>query len=315
MIGNRMLHHWKLKGIIQKVLSSMPGGVGINDALQRSVGDLKRFDQNIAGKVKDWAGIMSYLQAVNRNVVDGLSLLEVGSGWYPTLPMCFSLAGAKLVYTVDLTRHMSEPLTFQMLRALEQHLPLIAELSKQPGARVSEAYLRLSRTTSLDELLSAARIIYRAPQDAAALNGLADESLDMVFSNSVLEHVPGPVIDAVMRESQRVIKKDGLAVHAVACNDHYAHFDKSISFINFLKYPADRWQFWNNRLNYQNRLRAPDFIKLAKDNGFEIIHEGRAVRPGTREALATMTIAPEFRSYQTEDLIATTVDFVARKCK
>jgi ubiquinone/menaquinone biosynthesis C-methylase UbiE len=190
---------------------------------------------------------------------------------------------------------------------------VIAEKSNQPASRVRDIYQELSRETSLEGLLSAARISYRAPQDAASLKDIPDESLDMVFSNSVLEHIPGQVIGQIVRESWRVLKRDGLTVHAVACNDHYAHFDRSISFINFLKYPAGRWQFWNNPLNYQNRLRAPDFIRLVDSNGFEILHEARVVRPGTREALSKMVVAPEFRSYRAEDLIATTVGFVARK--
>ena len=117
----------------------------------------------------------------------------------------------------------------------------------------------------------------------------------------------------MMQEASRVLKNDGLMVHAVACNDHYAHFDRSISFVNFLAFNEEQWKLWNNPIQFQNRMRAPEFLDIARGCGFRIVHEARAVRPGTREALRTMRIAREFEHFSTEDLAATTVDFVARK--
>jgi hypothetical protein len=43
-------------------------------------------------------------------------------------------------------------------------------------------------------------------------------------------------IPPIMREAHRVLKDGGLCVHAVACNDHYAFFHESISFVNFVQF-------------------------------------------------------------------------------
>jgi SAM-dependent methyltransferase len=241
--------------------------------------------------------------------------LEVGTGWYPTLPMAFALVGAGRIYTVDINRHLKGDWTFRMLRALERHLPKIAKAGKLPLEEVQATYERFCQTTTGPELLAAAAIEYHAPEDAANLVMLADGSVDLEYSNSVMEHVPGHVIADIMRESCRVLKNDGLALHAIACNDHYAHFDKSISFVNYLQFSERQWRFWNNSLQYQNRLRAPDFLKLARENGLEILYEARHVRPGTREALATMKLAPEYAFHSREDVEATSIDFVARKTR
>lgn len=307
------IRHWRLKGLIQGALSMIPGGSWINDNLQLTFGDLKEFEKNISGKVEDWADIMSYLTAIDRNNVTDSTILEIGSGWYPTLPFCFVLAGARCVYTVDLNRHMNETLTFRMLRALEKHLDKIAERSRRSVRDVLETHRRLQQAPGLDQLLAAAKIIYQAPQDAAKLIGMPSCSLDLVYSNSVLEHVSPAAIPLLMRESWRLLKPDGLMVHAVACNDHYAHFDKTVSFVNYLQYSERQWHLWNNRLNYQNRLRAPDFIRFAQGSGFYIVHEARAFRPGTREALSRIRLARQFADYSSDDLAATTVDFVAAK--
>lgn len=309
---NALLRHWKVKGIIQKALSVAPGGARVNDVLQRRLGDLRDFDDNIRIKVENWRGLMSYLAKVGAADLAGTQIMEIGSGWYPTVPLCFSLAGVRSCHTVDISRHMSAELVFRMYRAVERHLDLIGAVSGCAPQTIRARYESL-RADSLEDFLSRAGIMYHAPADGSKASWLADGSIDLVYSNSVLEHVPEVVIATLMKESRRILKTGGLMLHAVACNDHYAHFDKSISYINYLQFTGGQWRLWNNDLNYQNRLRANDFIRLARDSGFEIVHETRVVRPGTREAVDHLHIAPEFSSYSREDLIATTVDFIGRK--
>jgi SAM-dependent methyltransferase len=308
-----VIRQWRVKGLIQQFLSLMPAGERINDRLQSTVGDLRNFEGNIGLKVSDWTGIMAYLREVRRNNLEGQTVLEIGTGWYPTLPVCFALAGARCIYTVDLTPHLNAQQTLRMLNALEPQLGRIAEFSGRQPAAVEQTYEQLRKAGNLKRLLEVANIRYHAPQDAANLDWMPAGSVDIVYSNSVFEHVVPSVIPVIMREAWRVLQNNGLMVHAVACNDHYAHFDKRISFINYLQYSDRQWRLWNNRLNYQNRLRAPEFIKFAKDCGFRILHEARAIRPGTREALSKIRLAPEFTGYSPDDLAATTVDFVAAK--
>lgn len=307
------LPDWRLKGAIQKGLSALPGGCWVNDQIQRRVGDLRAFEKNVDAKVSDWTGIMSYLRAADRAEVGGITILEIGSGWYPTLPLCFSLAGVRRCHTVDIKRHMHEGLTFRMCKALEEKLDTIAAEAGRDASVVRGLYQRLRGTRRLEDLLCEAGVLYHAPADGANLSWLPDQSLDPIYSNSILEHVPAGVIQALMREAWRVLKDDGVMVHAMACNDHYAHFDRGISYVNYLQFSQREWRFWNNRLNHQNRLRASDFLGMAKDAGFRIIHEARAVRPGVREALSSIRIAPDFAGYSSEDLASTSVDFVAKK--
>mgnify|MGYP001148487853 CR=1 FL=1 len=309
----KLLKHWRVKGAIQGALSALPGGKWVNDQLQLVAGDLRDFDTNVSRKVEDWAGIVAYLDSAGFGRLEGRDFVEIGTGWYPTLPMCFVLAGARTVHTVDLNPHLSAAMSFRALVALRRHLGLIAERSARSLEAVQATYDRLARTRDVDALLAAGRISYKAPQDAARLDWMGDESVDVVYSNSVLEHVVPAAIGPIMCEANRVLKREGVMVHAVACNDHYAHFDRDISFVNYLSYSENAWRRWNNDLLYQNRLRAPDFLRIATESGFRIIHEAHAVRPGTREALANMKVAPEFRHYSLDDLAATTVDFVASK--
>ena len=302
---------WRVKGLLQKAFSMAPGGVKLNTRLQHVFGNLRDFDGHIAVKISDWATTMSYLSDVGFRV-SGARLMEIGTGWHPVLPLCFFLAGARSIATFDIVRLLGETETFRLLGSLEIHIPRIAELAGENAATVHARLMELRRSRNLDELLGNSRIDYFAPADGRA-TGLTPASIDLVYSNSVLEHVPREVICGLMEESFRVLKPGGLVLHNVGCNDHYAFFDKSISFVNFLQYKESEWRLWNNPIQYQNRLRAPEFVDLATQAGFEVISKKTHVRPGTLEALAHLRIAPQFNSFSRDEVAATTVDFIGRK--
>ena len=289
----------------------MPGGRGLNDRLQRGFGALRRPERNVLEKLEDWRLSLNYLRNCEFNVL-GSTLFEIGTGWYPTLPICFSLAGAKRIITYDIVRHIDIDLTFRMIAALKSHLESIAQSCGTSEAEIHDRYLELLQAKNLDALLKLARVELCAPADARATE-LAPDSIDLVYSNSVMEHVPKDSIRDLMSESRRILRPGGLALHNVACNDHYAHIDPGISFVNYLQYSDSQWRKWNNSLQYQNRLRAPEFLDLAMEAGLEIIYKRTFVGPGTREALASFEVACQFQCFSMEDLATTSIDFIARK--
>ncbi len=303
--------NWKVKGLIQKGLSVTPGGVRLNTRLQQIFGGMRDFDANLAVKIDDWAFSMGYLSDAGFRV-SGARLMEIGTGWYTALPICFALAGADSIATFDIVRLLDKEMTFRLLESIGKHVPKIAEMTGKSPADIDAKLMEYRQSSNLGELLAKSRIQYFAPGDGCA-TGLKDESLDMVYSNSVLEHVPREVIDGLMKESFRVLKPGGLSMHNVGCNDHYAFFDKSISFVNFLQYEEQEWRLWNNPIQYQNRMRAPEFVELAAQAGFEIIGNRTHVRPGTLEALDVLPIAPHFDRFSRDEMAATTVDFIGRK--
>jgi hypothetical protein len=303
--------NWKIKGLVQKGLSMMPGGGSLNTRLQSLVGGRRDFRSHADGKIADWAQSMQYLAESNFQV-SGMRLMEIGTGWFPALPVCFSLGGAESIATFDAVRLLDESMSFRLLDAIEANTAQIAEVLDKSPADLCATLAELRQCESLNDLLGRSRIRYTALADAQA-TGLVSDSIDLVFSNSVLEHVPREAIGGLMRESFRVLRAGGLAMHNIGCNDHYAFFDRSISFVNFLQYGEREWRLWNNTIQYQNRMRAPEFVELAMQAGFEIVRTATHVRPGTLQALDRMRIAPEFSRFSREEVAATTLDFVCRK--
>jgi SAM-dependent methyltransferase len=305
---------WRLKGTIQKVLGMVPGGERVHHLLQRRGGGLTDFGRECDIKVDDWRLMMGHLRASKIDLA-GATLLEMGTGWYPTFPFCLYLGGAARVHTVDLNRHLRSELVTQLADRLATHVPLIArEAARSPGeveAQQLALAQALARSASLESATSGV-IDYRAPADAAS-TGLPASSVDVVFSNSVLEHVPGPVIEACLAEAMRILRPGGIVFHSVNCGDHYAYIDRSINQLHYLQYSESSWRKWNNAFLYQNRLRAIDFLDMAKRAGFTIEIDTSRAKKERLAQLDAIRVDPSFARYSREQLAITSIDFVGRK--
>jgi hypothetical protein len=101
-------------------------------------------------------------------------------------------------------------------------------------------------------------------------------------------------------------------MHAVNCGDHYAHFDRSINQLNYLRFSEREWRRWNNSIQYQNRLRPSDFARLIVQTGLELVVEHPVPH---YDWLSEVPVHPEFQRYSGHDLACSSYDFVARKPK
>ncbi len=308
---------WRVKAVVQGVLSRMPAGNVLNDGLQHLAGGRADEAQHIDMKFRsDWLVLMRVLRELKFDV-QGQSLMEVGTGWMPVLPLCFALSGARTVHSFDLNRHLIHSTVPTVLARLGLHLSALAAASGQSETVVRERHAWLTgegqgRAQDAGErILELAGIQYHAPADATC-TGLPDGSVSLVFSNSVLEHVCASVLGPLMAESKRLLTRHGVALHSVNCGDHYAYFDRSITPLNYLQFTAEQWSRWNNKLLYQNRLRPSDFTALARNHGLQVIHQSQTERQDLLSKLPPDSIAPEFRHYATGDLCSTSVTFAAR---
>ena len=305
--------HWRLKGGIQRALGRVPFGDRLHYQLQKRLGGLRLFNDELARKIDDWCLMARQLDSVGLPVSNS-RFLEMGTGWYPTFPFCLFLGGAKAVMTVDLNPHLRRDLTLRMTDALVRFLPVIAGVtgrSEGELARLQRELASALRHNASIEQATGGVVTYCAPCDASAV-GLPAASVDVVFSNSVLEHVPAPVIARCFIEARRVLRAGGVVFHSVNCGDHYAYVDRSIHQLNYLQFSEADWRKWNSRFLYQNRLRAVDFVDMARAAGFTIEVDSSRPHPMRLQQLDTISVAPEFAGYSREQLAITSIDFIGR---
>jgi hypothetical protein len=99
-----------------------------------------------------------------------------------------------------------------------------------------------------------------------SFNEVNDSSIDLVFSNAVLEHIEKQEINRLMIQTYRVLKKQGMAIHRIDFRDHIQ------GDFNHLRYGES---FWNSNLIrragcYVNRLHPDEFVEAAKTAGFAV---------------------------------------------
>lgn len=306
--------HWKLKARLQWLLGHLPGGDSMHYHLQRRFGGLRDFNREFDIKLEDWKIMLSRLREAGFEI-PGKRLFEIGSGWYPTFPMACHLAGAARITTVDLNRHMKPSLVLACAERLGGALDLISDASRADPAQVRLRHADMLAALRDSADLSAATggtIEYRAPLDATC-TGLDANLFDCIFSNSVLEHVPPAVIDAMYVEAKRILVSGGVMFHSVNCGDHYAYVDRSIHQLNYLRYSDAQWARWDNAFLYQNRMRAHEFVERAEAEGFEILLNTAKATELRLGQLAATPVHAQFASIPAERLCITSVDFIARK--
>jgi SAM-dependent methyltransferase len=306
--------NWKLKGILQRVLSYLPYGSAMHYHLQRRFGGLRDFQREFDIKLSDWTIMLERLGEAGVEI-SGKRLFEIGSGWYPTFPLACYLGGAARVTTVDLNRHMRPDLLHACVDRFGEKLAIICAVTGADEAHVKARHTKLAQVLSHGGDLASATdgaIDYRAPADATQ-TGLDGGQFDCIFSNSVLEHVPPTVIGSMFEEAMRILASDGVMFHSVNCGDHYAYVDRTINQLNYLRYSDAQWNRWNNAFLYQNRLRAHVFIELAEAVGFEIVLNTAKASDLRLSQLASTPVHPQFSAIPAERLCITSIDFIARK--
>jgi Methyltransferase domain len=268
---------WLLKAAVQGAISPLPGRDRLNHLLQRHItGSVTLTDEVFERKLAQCHRHLESYRAQHGTLPR--HVLELGTGWYPIVPVEMVNAGVERVTTVDVN-----PLcdVARARAALER-------FGRQGDPTASDA------AALLDPL--GVRVLVRDVRDSELEPG----SVDLFVSNNTLEHIPPGTLREIMAVFRRLAAPEAVMDHFIDMSDHYAHFDHSISEFNYLRYSDRRWRPFNNRLQYQSRLRIPDYRRIVEDAGFRVVAED--AERGPAEALEQITLAPRFRGYPREEL-------------
>lgn len=307
---------WKTKALIQRACASLPvGSEAAYYFLQKNLGSL-RFAPDPMPNLRDLADIAKDLAQAGFSIA-GKRVMEVGTGRRIDMPVGLYLLGASSVETYDLHPYMKAELVEGSLAGMLRNRDEIAALlGPIAGRELVEARLAtLAKVRTARELMDASSIHYHAPADAAK-TGLPDGSIDLQFSFTVFEHIPGPVLSAILKEASRVlVPETGLACHHIDPSDHFAHDDQSISFVNFLQFEEIDWAKYNdNQFAYHNRLRVDDYEKIYREAGHEAVlwrtwKNDRAMKELSE---GTLPLAARYRGVAADTLGTTAVRAITK---
>lgn len=240
----------------------------------------------------------------------GKTILELGTGWQPIIPLLFRLAGVGEVLMVDAQRLLDVRLLRETAQNLTEKRRLIADRLGMSEGEVVRC-LAIEPAADLEHMLVSFRLRYLAPADAGAL-GLPSGSIDAVTSRAVLEHIPPTVIARLFAEFARLLRPRGMMCHMIDNSDHWEHGDKSISRVNFLKFEDSVWRITLlNPLDYQNRLRHFEYLALLQQAGFRVVKDASVPDTDAMGALEHMRICSRYSDAPREQLAILTSNLVA----
>lgn len=138
--------------------------------------------------------------------------------------------------------------------------------------------------------------------------GIPDGSIDIVMSTSLFEHVLTADVPVLIAEIYKKLSDQGTAIFSIDLRDHYDFTE----LFSFYRYPEWLWKLMTyDRGRYMNRLRSSDFIRVAQECGFTIVHT-YTEKSG---ALFPPKLAAPFRKYSEGDLRTVHVVLMLQKSR
>jgi hypothetical protein len=285
---------WILKAIVQKVISFLPCSHKINFLFQKHVTKGVQlsseyfFDRLLHAK--------NHLNAFRKSTLRACpqSSLELGTGWYPVVPVAFFLSGVIELYSVDISiltskERIKDTLLMFVKAAKNGDLNDYIEVIPKQYDRILALFDKIEELT-FDEVLDKLDLKYIVG-DAADID-MPDDSIDLVHSNNTFEHINPTSLKLMLKEFNRVVSRNGVMSHFVDMSDHFAHFDRSITIYNFLRFSDFQWSLIDNIVQPQNRLRFDDYMELYSTLGIPV--SDTHFRPGNLNEVRETKLSPKF---------------------
>lgn len=213
--------------------------------------------------------------------LQGKTILDFGSGQSQNFMKMMLLYGAKKAYTFDKYIDSKNDVTF--MKNLKKWLKILNMFPQ--------------------ENLDTAKVIH-----TSSLSDIPKESIDLIVSFSVLEHISHP--EEEMEALISLLSPEGQMVHFIDFRDH-SDFSKPL---DFLRYDNETWNSMNppDVFTHTNRYRLCDYEQLfAKKHMKILVSEVTENHCITEEERSQFY--PCFQKYSERDLCALNVRIVVQK--
>jgi SAM-dependent methyltransferase len=228
-------------------------------------------DGDIGEVLRSLNGFLPGLRSLELDSVSRLDVLELGPGRTPHLMVALALAGARSCIGLDvsvsfLPSGWDSPASYG---------ELAERLTSVDGAAYRDA-LGLTAGSIHERLASLERGSWpvRIERYDGASIALADASVDLILSKSVLEHVTPVRVLPLIGEMHRILRPGGVMLHRIDLRDHMGiEGDDAVrgDWLDALRYPE--WLFramFSRRSTSINRLRSSEWRRLIDASSWSV---------------------------------------------
>ena len=180
------------------------------------------------------------------------TMLELGPGDSIASAIIGFAYGSSRSYLVDTDNYVTKDLNFY------RRLILVLKLRGLKTPSISEA-------NSIQEILNLCNGIYLTG-GLKSLNSIKNNSIDFVWSHSVLEHIRKYQFYEIQKDLKRILKPSGFASHNIDFQDHLEYG------LNNLRFSEEIWEstLFANSGFYTNRIPALKMHSIFEEIGFKI---------------------------------------------
>lgn len=249
-------------------IGSLPGGPKAYRYLTREVMGTQR--GHIFKLQRVWPDIAGVFTGT-AGTLEGKRLLFHECGWTP-FPACMNylacgdggvLIGTAVSGSKILERYITE--------SINEALNTVADLSPVtpiPSRRVQELD-EMRWRDGLEGFLGETGTTYHRGVHPGALP-VESDSIDLIYSGGALEHYRPQLLEAWLREAERVLKPGGFMGVILDHRDHLYHFDKRLPFLYYYGMSDGLYHFTRgNTLLYHNRLLPGQVMVMVAAAGLE----------------------------------------------
>ena len=237
--------------------------------------------------------VLKRLLQKEKIALDQRNIIEIGSGWAPVIPYFMLYLGkAKKVSTFDLNCHFSRK------NVIKLNEIFYSDFNVQIRANSTAPY---SLPEQIDYFPNTNLIHTDLPE------------ADLIFSRFVLEHVKPKDISLMHHKFKRELKPGSIIVHLISPSDHRAYVDGNLSLQDFLQYSDTEWQRKQTRFDYHNRLRLPQYLKIFREAGMELLHveyDQPDFNSRSYKKFKELQLHKDFQNFTEEELIAGSINVV-----
>lgn len=159
----------------------------------------------------------------------------------------------------------------------------------------------LSGCQNVRDILNCCGAQYQT-EGLTSLRQIDAESVDLIFSQAVLEHVRKGEFLETMHECRRILRRGGICSHQIDLRDHLA------GALNNLRFSDQVWEsdFFAKSGFYTNRIQYNQMLKLFDKVGFSVTVSG--IRKWDTLPTPRKGLAEQFRGGATEELLISGFD-------
>ena len=221
--------NWKSKAAIQKAISFLPGKTSLNRQMQRVTGGLKLSDQQFEWKIGHARDHYQYYTDYCQKPFSDTRVLELGTGWYPIIPIYFFLKGCRSFDSIDIYQWLKVENYYSviaMYRAWRDDGRLDAFIDDIDESNWDILMRILAGDLGVEEINE--RIFFNPMLGDASTTSKISSGYDLICSNNVLEHIYPKSLEPILARFHGLVNEGGVMSHFIDLSDHFAlHVQKA----------------------------------------------------------------------------------------